>query len=241
MSANEVTRQWFDKLEQVLHADADLAGLLGHGTLIGDAREFFVSRILRSVLPPALHVGTGKVIASDGTQSNQIDVIIYDPQFPLMEAQPGQGLYLLEGVIATIEVKSELTGEKLRQALDNCWSVNRMESWTHHEPQTYVFAFRTPLTIETLANHTRKWWDDTDDSLATDDRLPAIVVAGDVIGIGSGKVFRIDATDRPDDLGAEAIVGLGFLECTAPLRMAANPFACDLFAAPSVRTMQNRR
>ena len=116
MSAQVLIRDWFNFLEDTLHNEAKLAGLLDHGTMIGSAREFFVTRILRSILPPFLHVGTGKVFASNGETSKQIDVVVYDPRFPVFEIQAGFGMYPVEGVIATIEVKSTLSDDELNAA-----------------------------------------------------------------------------------------------------------------------------
>jgi hypothetical protein len=95
--------------------------------MVGSAREFFVSRVLRGVLPPIIHVGAGRVVGISG-MSKQIDIVLYDSRCPLLETQPGFGLFFMEGVIATIEVKSTLTRETLRLALDNCASVTSGDS-----------------------------------------------------------------------------------------------------------------
>jgi hypothetical protein len=178
----------------MLHSEAQLAGLLDHGTLIGMAREFFVSRVLRSVLPPTLHFGTGQIIAANGDYSSQVDVVVYDGRYPVMETQPGHGLYLIDGVVAAIEVKSEITGEKLRGALDNCHAVNRMFA-PGKFPQTYVFGFKCGLSIDTCATHVREWWNVIEKT--EQPTLPAIVVAGPHVGIASGSLFQIGATDPP--------------------------------------------
>src|SRR5262249_18853317 len=114
---------WFDKLEEVLAAEAQLAGLLGHGTMIGDAREFLISKVLRSFLPSSVHIGRGRIIDSEGGISSQIDIVIYDPRFPVLSTEGGGSLYFVKGVIGAIEVKSTIDSEKLVSALDNCHSV----------------------------------------------------------------------------------------------------------------------
>jgi len=119
-----VFRQWLDQLESVLLKEAELAGLLSHPTMVGSGREFFIRRVLGSILPPSVHIGSGRVISADHPQgSRQVDIIIYDPRFPVLEVEKGVGLYFVEGVIATIEVKSVLNSERLREALENCESV----------------------------------------------------------------------------------------------------------------------
>jgi hypothetical protein len=118
---------WLNGLEAVLEKQADLAGVHRHGTTVGTAREFFVQRILRMVLPPMVHVGGGTIIGADGRHSRQIDVILCDPRFPVLEAVPGIRSYFVEGVIATVEVKSTLDKRALLDALDNCYSVRQCE------------------------------------------------------------------------------------------------------------------
>jgi len=79
--ANTAVVDWFDRLETVLEAESRLSGLLAHGTTIGTAREFVVTRILRTILPPAVHIGNGKVIDANGKYSKQIDIIVYGRGF----------------------------------------------------------------------------------------------------------------------------------------------------------------
>src|SRR4051812_33193935 len=56
-------KKWFDQLDRVLTEEAELAGLLRHGSMVGGAREFFVRRVLRSILPPSVYVGSGRVVS----------------------------------------------------------------------------------------------------------------------------------------------------------------------------------
>ncbi len=110
-------QKWFDKREAVLSQEAELAGLLEHSTMIGTAREFMVKRVLKSIMPPSIHVGTGKVIDYQDNVSRQQDIVLFDHRFPLFEIDSGVGMYPLEGVIATIEVKSTLTHKEALQCL----------------------------------------------------------------------------------------------------------------------------
>ncbi len=125
--SSQIVRGWFDRLDAVLTAEAKMAGLLGHGTMIGEVvGEFFVSRVLRSFLPSSLDIGRGRVIDADGNTSKQIDVVIYDPRFPKLSTEGGGSLYFVEGVIGAIEVKSTLDSEELETALTNCHSVTSL-------------------------------------------------------------------------------------------------------------------
>jgi hypothetical protein len=117
------SQQWFDHFEIALAHEAEQAGLLEHSSMVGSAREFLIKRVLKSILPSIIHFGTGKVIDSAGNTSRQMDIILFDPRFPKFEIESGIGMYPLEGIIATIEVKSTLTVKSLREALENTWSL----------------------------------------------------------------------------------------------------------------------
>lgn len=121
-AGSEFVHQWLDQKELTIKSEAKQAGFLGHGTMVGSAREFLVSNVLRSILPPTVHVCSGRIIGSTKV-SKQIDIILYDSRCPMMEFQPGNGVYFSEGVIGTIEVKSQLDRKNLKDALNNCASV----------------------------------------------------------------------------------------------------------------------
>lgn len=122
-------RNWFDHLNRTLHEEAELAGLFEHGTTTGTSRELFLMRALRNVLPPAVHIGSGIVVDCEGKRSQQVDIVVYDPRFPVLRSALAAGLYLAEGVIATIEVKSTLNKRELKKALGNCLSVMTLSSY----------------------------------------------------------------------------------------------------------------
>lgn len=233
-SATTTTRKWFDQLEKALHTQAELAGLLGHGTLIGDAREFFISQVLRSVLPPSLHIGSGKVIAHDGTESKQVDVIVYDSTFPVLEAQPGQGLYFVEGVVAVIEVKSQVNEAKFKEAVNNCRSVTRMPPSVmtqnmkfdpqkmqltasgerpRFRPSAYIFGFAcTTKKIDTFTGWAERWWNANELTIADIRTMPEVIVAGDFVGLSSGGLFKVGVEegselDRAIEDDAEFVMG----------------------------------
>jgi len=86
-----------------------------HNLLKGELRELFVSTALRSFLTTQFGVGSGVVVNQRGDQSQQTDIIIYDNTIlpPLIKAHH-LGVYPAECVLATIEVKSNLTKNDIR-------------------------------------------------------------------------------------------------------------------------------
>jgi hypothetical protein len=84
-------------------------GVLQQSTDVGSAREHFIREVLSSVLPKSVIVGTGEIIDGQGRRSGQQDIIICRADFPVITSLTPVGTYLAEGVIATIEVKSDLS------------------------------------------------------------------------------------------------------------------------------------
>lgn len=185
--ASKILIDWFDALEGTLEAETKVAGLLDHASTIGQAREFLVGRVLKTILPASVHVGAGKVIDYQGNMSKQIDIIIYDPRFPMLKIEGG-GLYFVEGTLATIEIKSSIDTNQLNGSLDNCKSVLDLQPYGEHpheaaqqikfyrdkgglseaeatdrfhfrfRPATYIFAFKSALSFETACNGIAAWW-----------------------------------------------------------------------------------
>ena len=208
---NKTVIEWFDQLEGVLESEARLNGLLDHSTTTGNAREFLVTRVLRTILPAGVHIGTGKVIDNVGSCSKQIDIVIYDPRFPLMKVEGG-GLYFVEGVLATIEVKSTIDSAELVKSLNNCKSVldlhvngehpeeaaariafyakrgnlSQREAehrfWYMFRPATYTFAFASKLSFHTTYSSVKDWWESIDCAhSAFFPLLPRVMTAGNVV------------------------------------------------------------
>lgn len=221
-TGNLIVQNWFDQLELTLRSEASLAGLLEHGTLIGSAREFFATRMLKSILPPTVHIGTGRVIGGKGV-SKQVDIVLYDPRCPLLEVQPGVGMYFVEGVIATMEIKSKLNHGKLKDALDNCKSVTDVGvavrsrealdrraaaliqrkklppkcaedavKWSL-TPRTYIFSFSTDMTTQSIMDATNEWYGANGQCRTSFfPSLPAVIATQGTIGLMNDDWFMID-------------------------------------------------
>ena len=116
--------RWLHGLDKVLKAESELVGEFQHNPTVGGIREFLVKNILERILPRSVTVETGKVIDHRGGISKQIDIILFDSRVPCLRSPGGPGLFPVEGVFATIEVKTCLRSQKdVVDALDNCFSV----------------------------------------------------------------------------------------------------------------------
>jgi hypothetical protein len=84
----------------------------------GQIREILTRELFRPLLPADLGVGHGHIVSSvEGRVSRERDVVIYDRRLvPPVLYERSLGLFPLECTLATIEVKSRLTREELRDA-----------------------------------------------------------------------------------------------------------------------------
>lgn len=122
-----VLNDWAIYVAKCLSADSELvSSTVKHGGEIGSAREAIIKQVLKKFLPAQYEIGTGEIVSSDGSRSRQIDIVIARKDFPALRLPSGSKVYLLESVLATIEVKSKLTKENLFSALDNCMSVSSL-------------------------------------------------------------------------------------------------------------------
>ena len=113
------------KLEQSVHS-------ITHNGLMGEVNEQHFIEVLRRYLPRRYGVSRGVVIDSNGATSDQIDIVIYDPQYtPTMLDQQDHRYVLAEAVYAVLEVKPEINSETLQYAAKKAQSVRRLERTTH--------------------------------------------------------------------------------------------------------------
>lgn len=111
--------EWYLYTHEALRQSSDL----------GFAREHFVQQILSNILPKSVIIGSGEIVDGLGNRSGQQDVIIYRSNFPIITSLTPVNTYLAEGVIATIEVKSDLSsGEpnNLISAIKNVRGVQNL-------------------------------------------------------------------------------------------------------------------
>jgi len=85
----------------------ELSGGVEHDGEKGAFREFFITRLIRPIMPPHFGIGSGIVMDADNVQSKQSDVIIYDQRlFPPILVAGDRGIFPIDSVLAVIEVKS---------------------------------------------------------------------------------------------------------------------------------------
>lgn len=124
---------------QKIAAGIENSKLFEHMGDRGSFREAIIKDFLRPFLPECYGLSAGEVFAADGSQSAQVDIVVYDAVFStvLFKNSPCM-LFPAESVFGSIEVKSNLTTDEFRTACDNvaslkgCRGPNRMHCSSCH-------------------------------------------------------------------------------------------------------------
>lgn len=107
-------------VEDHLLAIAQIPTNTGHPLHKGTPREAFIREFLEMHLNSNVAIGTGEIIDSHSKPSeerNQFDIVIYKRNYPRLDFGGGINGFLIESVVATIEVKSTLDKSGVEQAV----------------------------------------------------------------------------------------------------------------------------
>lgn len=119
----------FQNCEKQLLSQFQIPSITGHTLHKGNPREAFVKEFLVHHLPSLVDVGTGEIIdkrSMPGESRNQHDIVIFQKTFPKLDFGGGTLGFLIESVCATIEVKSLLNKEQVRQAVNAAYRVKHL-------------------------------------------------------------------------------------------------------------------
>jgi len=106
-------------------AAANAAATVTHTGVKGLIREVLLRDLFRPLLPADLGVGTGQIATSNGNLSPEVDVVIYDRRIlPPVLFENVIGLFPIESVLATVEIKSKLTATELTSAYKNAKEIH---------------------------------------------------------------------------------------------------------------------
>ena len=123
---------------------------INHSGVKGTLREIFLSNLIMPFFPAQFSAGSGTIVNSLGAQSKETDIIIYDNRIMKPWISESKGIFPIESVIATVEVKSALESRDILEAQENAthllsevwyksmWEGNR-DAFV--PPLAYLFAF----------------------------------------------------------------------------------------------------
>ena len=103
-------------ISAIAHAKA--VANLRHQGVKGQVLEILIGQLFVPLLPSDVGVGSGHILCSyTGRQSRQIDIILYNKAIlPPLLLDGTLGVFPIESVLYTIEVKTKLTARELRSA-----------------------------------------------------------------------------------------------------------------------------
>jgi len=148
-------------VEDQLLAISRIPANSGHSLHKGTPREAFIREFLQKHLNSTVSIGTGEIIDSksrSGDRRNQFDIVIYKHNYPRLDFGGGINGFLVESVVATIEVKSTLDKAGVEQAVKAARTAkllqkNEMRSFsTGYIPPSilsFVVAYDGPANMDT--------------------------------------------------------------------------------------------
>ncbi|MDP2856419.1 MAG: hypothetical protein Q8P50_00350 [Bacillota bacterium] len=151
-----------DAKENALVAISRVPANAGHSLHKGTPREAFIREFLESHLPANVAIGTGEIIdatSQPNAQRNQFDIVIYRKNYPKLDFGGGINGFLIESVIATIEVKSALTQKELEnaakaarasKALSPNIIISFHSGFIPPKVLNYVIAYDGPASMQTV-------------------------------------------------------------------------------------------
>lgn len=121
----------------------------GHAPTKGDASESVWLALLQNYLPKRYDAATAHVVDSEGTFSDQIDIVIFDRQYsPFIFTFEGQKIVPAESVYGVFETKQTLNAELLRYAQAKAASVRQLHRTSLPIPHAGgTFEAKTPMPI----------------------------------------------------------------------------------------------
>jgi hypothetical protein len=150
--------------------DARAASNLTHNGVKGSVLEILISKLFRPLLPSDIGVGTGQIIEQhSGRMSTQMDIILYDKSIvPPIFFDETTGIFPIEAVLYTIEVKTKLNATELSVAHDSAKLLTEFKylpglknadgSDRHHsieKVRSVIFALNTDLSGNKLTEAER--------------------------------------------------------------------------------------
>lgn len=153
-----------DARENALVAISHIPANSGHSLHKGTPREAFIREFLQSHLPENVAIGTGEIIDAHSqprAQRNQFDIVIYKRNYPKLDFGGGVSGFLIESVIATVEVKSMLTQADMTQAITAACNAKALtpnvtssfhSGYIPPKVLNYVVAYDGPAQMQTVYN-----------------------------------------------------------------------------------------
>lgn len=110
-----------------LVAQYEMSKVIGHSATAGTVRERLIHDFLESHIPEMTSAVSGVIIDSQGRRSRQQDIVLMLKSMPRLRFNSGHDMIFHEGVVATIEVKTNVSKSVLLEISKNISSVKRLD------------------------------------------------------------------------------------------------------------------
>jgi hypothetical protein len=120
---------WAQLVAKRLKGEADLITAIEKDELNDTAaNEAFVRAVLEPFLPENFGVGSGRIVDAFGNQSEHIDIVVYNRDFPRIGMLGASNAYLYESVLAVFSVRAKFIRKTFFDSLDACASLAKLET-----------------------------------------------------------------------------------------------------------------
>ena len=120
---------WAQLVAKRLKGEADLITAIEKDELNDTAaNEAFVRAVLEPFLPENFGVGSGRIVDAFGNQSEHIDIVVYNRDFPRIGMLGASNAYLYESVLAVFSVRAKFIRKTFFDSLDACASLAHLET-----------------------------------------------------------------------------------------------------------------
>jgi hypothetical protein len=120
---------WALLVAKRLKGEADLIAAIEKDELDdAAANDAFVRAVLEPFLPENFGVGSGRVVDAFGNQSEHIDIVVYNRDFPRIGITGANNAYLYESVLAVFSVKAKFIRKTFFDSLNACASLAHLET-----------------------------------------------------------------------------------------------------------------
>lgn len=145
-SLQELLSDLHDDIEKRLHTARKS---IGHPGSKGDASEGVWLELLQNYLPERYQAAKAFIVDSNGTFSDQIDVVVFDRQYsPFIFRFQGQTIIPAESVYAVFETKQTINADLIKYSQDKIESVRRLHRTSLPIPHAGgVFPAKPPISI----------------------------------------------------------------------------------------------
>lgn len=156
-----------DAVEKSLVSISKVPANAGHTLHKGTPREAFIKQFLENHLSSNVAIGTGEIIDASSaprSQRNQFDIVIYKRNFPKLDFGGGISGFLIESVVATIEVKSLLDQAAIEQSVKAAHAAKSLTpnlsksfstGWIPPKILNFVVAYSGPVKMATACSWIR--------------------------------------------------------------------------------------